>query len=154
MPTLVLLITTLLAFAIPTGQAEIYKWQDEQGRTHFGDTAPSTRNQQAVEAVELRPINSYERVEISVIEANYADSPVLAAKRVVMYSTERCGYCKKARAYFEANKIAYTEHDIEKSQSARRAFDKMNGTGVPIILVGNKRMNGFSAARFARLYES
>ena len=132
------LFTLVISMSIaPTG-AEIFKWKDANGRIHYSDHAPAEKETQSVEQVLLSPINSYERVEISVIDANFSNNPKQRGKRVVMYSTERCGYCKKARAYFKANNIAFTEYDIEKSKTARREFDRLKGTGVPIILIDRK----------------
>ncbi|MBK9425870.1 MAG: hypothetical protein IPN63_00155 [Gammaproteobacteria bacterium] len=71
-----------------------------------------------------------------------------------MYSTVRCGYCRKARAYFKANGIAYTDYDVETSNKGRQDFQRMGARGVPVILVGDKRLNGFSDSAFASLYES
>lgn len=45
-----------------------------------------------------------------------------------------------------------TEYDIEKDAQARREYDALGARGVPVILVGKKRMNGFSAAGFEKLY--
>ena len=42
------------------------------------------------------------------------------------------------------NGIVFTEYDIEKSTKGRRDFESMKGRGVPIILVGDMRMNGFN----------
>ena len=69
-----------------------------------------------------------------------------------MYSTDWCGYCKQARQYFKKNKIDFVEYDIEKSRNVRRAYKKLGATGVPVILVGKQRMNGFSIAGFNRIY--
>lgn len=69
-----------------------------------------------------------------------------------MYSTTWCGVCKKAKRYFNQNGISYTEYDVEKSAKGKSDFKAMNGTGVPIILIGDARMYGFSPARFERLY--
>ena len=97
--------------------AEIYKWVDENGRVHFGD-APA--EDQKVEQVDLE-INTFESVTYEDIE--FAEPS--ANKKVTMYSTSWCGYCKKARKYFDANNIAYVEYDIETNQSARRAYDRL-----------------------------
>jgi len=80
----------------------------------------------------------------------------MAAKEkvnVVMYSTSWCGYCKKARRYFKSKGIKYTEYDIERSTAAKWKYDRLGGKGVPLILIGNNRMRGFSVRRFDRLYE-
>jgi glutaredoxin len=76
-----------------------------------------------------------------------------ATKKVVIYSASWCGHCKKARQYFIANKIAFVEYDIEKSKAAQRHYLKLGGTGgVPLIMVGKRKIQGFSAARFNKLY--
>jgi glutaredoxin len=69
-----------------------------------------------------------------------------------MYSTTWCGVCQKAKAYFNQNRISYTEYDVENSTKGKQDFQRMGGKGVPIILVGNKRMNGFSQASFEQLF--
>jgi glutaredoxin-like YruB-family protein len=71
-----------------------------------------------------------------------------------MYSTAWCGYCKKARKYFTSKGIAFIEYDIEKNARAKRDYDALGGKGVPVILVGKKRMNGFSPQGFDRIYKS
>lgn len=44
------------------------------------------------------------------------------------------------------------EYDVEKSSKGKRDFKRLGGTGVPIILVGQKRLNGFSWETFEKLY--
>ena len=70
-----------------------------------------------------------------------------------MYGAEWCGVCKKAKRYFNANNIPFTEYDIDKSKKGRREYEKLGGGGVPLILVGTQRMSGFSASSFQRLYQ-
>jgi len=127
--------------------AEIFKWTDEQGKVHFGDRPPVERQ---VEKIEVK-INSYTSVEVIPFEASVT-TPVRREK-VVMYSTVWCGYCKKARRYFKENKIPFQEYDIETSEKGRADYKRLKGTGVPIILVGKKRMNGFSPSGFEGLYQ-
>ncbi len=64
--------------------------------------------------------------------------------RVVMYATDWCGYCKKARQYFAENGIDYVEFDIEKDRSAQRDFDTLLGSGTPLLYHGYARMVGFN----------
>ena len=121
--------------------ADVYRWVDENGKVHYSDQPPS---EQSAESLELK-INSYESV-------TYTDSSADVGKKVVMYSASWCGVCKKARRYFEENNIAYTEYDIEKDAKGKADFNRLKARGVPVILVGRKRMNGFSVDGFNDLY--
>ncbi len=70
--------------------------------------------------------------------------------RVVMYATQRCGYCRQAREYFADKGIEYVEFDIEKDRSAKRDFDALLGTGTPLLYHGYARMSGFDKRRIDR----
>lgn len=74
-------------------------------------------------------------------------------KKVIMYGAEWCGVCKRAKRYFNANNIPFIEYDIDKSKKGRRDYKKLGGGGVPIILVGKHRMQGFSISSFQRYYQ-
>ncbi len=136
----VVLFMLLLLCAVD-GYAEIYKWTDKKGKVHFSDKKP--RNLKS-EEIRLR-INTYESV-------SYDTSIFNTGKKVVMYSTEWCAYCKKAKKYFVRKSISFIEYDIEKSSEAKKQYKQMGAKGVPVILVGNKRMNGFSEKGFEKIY--
>jgi len=139
------LIKTLISLALITLSlhvyAEVYQWTDDKGKVHFSDKKPAT-----VQAEELKlDINTYSNVKIEESEND-------VGQKVVMYSTSWCGYCKKARTYFRKNNIAYVDYDIEKNTKAKKRYDKLGATGVPVIFIGKKRMSGFSEQRFEQLY--
>ena len=73
------------------------------------------------------------------------------AQSVVMYATAWCPYCAQARAYFARAGIAYVEHDVEQSASANAEFKRLGGRGVPLIVVGSEKLNGFSEQGFEHL---
>ncbi len=66
-------------------------------------------------------------------------------KSVVMYSTSRCPACQMAKQYFAKKGVSYQEIDVETSADGRAAFQKLGGRGVPLIMVGDKRMEGFDS---------
>jgi glutaredoxin-like YruB-family protein len=76
------------------------------------------------------------------------------AKQVVIYTTSHCPYCVKAKQYFTQKNIRYREIDIEKSTSGDAEFKKLGGTGVPLIMVGNTKLQGFSASKLDQLFGS
>jgi len=63
--------------------------------------------------------------------------------QVTLLSTTRCGYCKLAKNYLEKHSIDYIEWDVEQSEEGRNLYNELKGRGVPIILIGNTRINGF-----------
>lgn len=129
---------------MPYVSAEMYKWKDEQGVVHFSDQRPLIAKS---ELYELKSINTY-------VETQDLSNAVFSANNVVLYSTSWCGICKRAKAYFNKNNIDFTEYDIEKSSSARNEFNRYGGRGVPLILVGNTKMHGFSEKRFELLWKN
>ena len=121
-----------MLFAV-SAQAEIYKWTDNAGRNHYG-SRPGAKQAESIK-----------------LEGSSIQSPTLSPK-VVLYATSWCGYCAKARAHFKANHIAYDEQDIEANPTAKRAYDRLGGHGVPLILVDNIPVQGFNAEVFDSVY--
>ncbi len=137
----------VLILAVPgllssVANAEIYRYVDESGRVVYSSEKPF--NIETAEKVIIRK-NSVSSME------SYDES---GNKDVVMYSASWCGVCKKARSYFEDQGIDYNEYDIDKDPQGKREYTQLGGRGVPIILVGDQRMNGFSKPHFERLYSA
>lgn len=150
MPRLKFIIWILvLGVAVNAAHAEIYRWVDENGKIHFTDKPPETAKTQKVRV----QVNSFTSTKISPFKFDASlISKRVASTDVVMYSTTWCGYCKKARRYFTQQNIPFEEYDVEKSSKGKKDYKALKGRGVPIILVGERRMNGFSVASFEKLY--
>ncbi|MCP5149856.1 MAG: glutaredoxin family protein [Chromatiales bacterium] len=122
--------------------AEIHKWTDALGRVHFGDRPPRDVN---AEVVTVRP-NVYESPSSERLSSDFGNDA-----SVVLYSTTWCVHCKRAREYFAEKGIPFEEYDVETTDKGRRDYARLRARGVPVILVGGQRLNGFSAAAFERL---
>ena len=75
---------------------------------------------------------------------NTATTSTASSKKVVIYTTSWCPACKAAKQYLNEKGISYQEIDVEKSPDGRQAFQHLGGTGVPLIVVGDKTMTGFN----------
>ena len=147
-------ICLVIAMLASTGTlgGEVYKWIDSNGNTVYGNKPP--------ENVQLQEIkgNITSFTSVSVESYKYDSSLITTrkakARTVIMYSTSWCGYCKKAARHFRKSNIPFKEYDIEKSKKAALEYKKLNGRGVPLILIGDKRMSGFDARRFDRIYNA
>lgn len=131
-----LLISATSGFA-----ADIYQWVDEAGNVHFSDKPTAAE----ATKIEIEAIQTYTSPQVDTLEAG-----VDAANQtqIVIFSTAWCSVCKQAKAYMQEKGLAYQEYDIEKSEQNRRMFAKLDGKGVPIILVGKRRMQGFNPLLF------
>lgn len=138
------IILVMLFLVSVASTAEIYKWVDKNGRVHYSDSN-NTPEKEAVETVKLK-INTYTHTSFEKTE--------VFTERVVMYSASWCGYCKKARKYFRANRIPFVEYDIERNKQAYRRYKKLGAKAVPVILYKGQRMNGFTVEGFNRIYKS
>lgn len=63
--------------------------------------------------------------------------------RVVLYSTQWCGYCKLTRRFLDQKDVPYREFDIEKDAPARKAYEALGGRGIPILDVNGTLIRGY-----------
>lgn len=113
----------------------VQKWVDAQGKTHYGSTPPND--------VKLQKLKGAMSV---------SDSAANSGPEVILYSTARCGYCKKARAYMRRNDIDFTEYDIEKDRFANLDYKRLGGRGVPLLVRGEETLAGFAVASYRRFF--
>jgi glutaredoxin len=79
----------------------------------------------------------------------HATAPDGKTLEVVMYSTQGCPYCEKARQWFTSKNIVWDERDIEASETARAEWKSLGGMGTPLIMINGKRINGYSEGEMA-----
>ncbi len=70
-------------------------------------------------------------------------APAGAAPHVVMYATDWCPYCNRARQLLARKGVAFEEIDIEMSPEARARMQSRSGrTSVPQIFIGDTHVGG------------
>ncbi len=63
-------------------------------------------------------------------------------KKVTIFTTPTCGYCKMAKAYFNEHNVAYSEKDVAvDTTAADEMIEKSHQMGVPVILVSDEDGN-------------
>lgn len=63
---------------------------------------------------------------------------------LTIYSTPTCVYCNMAKAFFKANNLEYTEHNVASDLAKRKEMiDKTGQMGVPVIEVNGEVIIGF-----------
>lgn len=148
---IMLAIAALMLIQIGAVNSEIYKWTDENGKVHFGDVPPESEKAEVIDENKLA--ERFSSISTVVVKLAPLDFDVNhQSNMLIMYSTARCGYCKRARRYFSENNITYIEKNIENSKEGKREFKQLGGTGVPLFWSGKYKMQGFSEKRFDKFY--
>ena len=161
MPNLPHAIRLALALAVAAlaalpAAAQVYKWTGPDGRTHYGDSPPENAPKQQLR-IDVQSFGGPAEVDTwtKVLKRPPAvDTSRPRGEAITMFSTSWCPHCKRAKSYFAQKGVSFREVDIEASDSGRREFEQYGGSGVPLIIVGERRMRGFDAGAMDRLLAS
>lgn len=72
------------------------------------------------------------------------------AQDIVMFTTDDCPYCAKARTWFKANEVPWRECNIERNALCKQVFDARGAPGVPLLHVRGQWQLGFDPAWLAK----
>ena len=75
------------------------------------------------------------------------------SKKVIVYGTAWCPYCKKARELLGREGVAYEDVDVEQSTENMYRFKTLGGGGYPLLFVGARALSGFDARKLHELIE-
>lgn len=65
-------------------------------------------------------------------------------KKVKVYSTSTCPYCRMAKDFLDDNNVPYENFDVGTDVEKRKEMiDKSGQMGVPVIDIGGKIIIGF-----------
>ena len=173
------ILIALIFFCFSSGvvEAQLYKWVDEHGVTHFSDRptreASESDEEEAEAVVEENTVTVEESTQAAptqnsnsqqtenaldeitkTIEEISKDQEEMAAQtrpKVELYVTSWCGYCKKAKAFFRSRGIRFVEYDVERNPAAARRMSRMTASsGVPFVVINGYRIQGYSEAAYKK----
>lgn len=89
---------------------------------------------------------------------HYPGSPPIAEAaaaqpEIILYGTERCGYCAQARQFFARHGIEYQNLDIDRSFEAQAEFKRLGGRGVPLFVIDGHVVTGWREERMRNALE-
>ena len=127
-----------LVLCAGASSAQVYRWKDSQGITHFSDTPPAA-------SVPATKIDGTEA-------ANFAPALPFALARaikdhpVTLYTTSQCAACDQGRALLQARGIPSQEKTV--STAADHAVLRQAGgaSQLPLLLVGRSKFIGYEQA--------
>ncbi len=76
----------------------------------------------------------------------------MADKKVVIYSTPTCPYCKRAKEYLSRKGISYTDIDVaEDKEKTKEMIQKSGQMSVPVIIIHDEIVVGFNQVLLDKL---
>lgn len=74
-------------------------------------------------------------------------------RKVTVYSTKNCPYCRMAKAFLDKHGVPYESIDVGEDTSAAKKMIELSGQrGVPVIIVDDEVIVGFDSQRLNNLF--
>ena len=70
-----------------------------------------------------------------------------ATPGVTVYTTTRCAHCHRLTAFLRQQGVRFSEQNIERNRRAFIEFQRQGGKGVPLVLIGQQKLNGFNPSK-------
>ena len=127
-----------LSFALGAN-AQVYRWLDEKGRLHAGDTPPPSARD--VEKVRVAPTPT-EPVEPYALQLARKNNPV------TLYSTPNCPLCERARQLLKARGVPFSEKSVVTDQQVEELESVVGRNALPSLVVGTRIQDGFAESLY------
>ena len=168
----IILIILIHIFALGISSAEIYKWVDEDGVTHFSDSptedipAPDTTENDEIQSAEQVPTvappvpdetreGALEPDFFDILKEIQEEQVADDTPSVEIFETSWCVYCKKAKEFFRSKGIDFVTYDIEKDrQAAQRMRSFTSRMAVPFVVINGQGIAGYSAAAYEQALQN
>lgn len=73
-------------------------------------------------------------------------------KKVTIYSTPTCTYCRHAKEFFKEKGVQFEDHDVSVDAARRTEMIDLSGQmGVPVITIDNDLVIGFNKPVISKL---
>ncbi|MGZ3183084.1 MAG: DUF4124 domain-containing protein [Telluria sp.] len=128
------LLLACAAFA----QAQVFKWVDAKGVTHYSDQPPPPD----IKDVSVRSLNGNSSAGGDL---PYEVAQAMRSAPVTLYTTASCLPCDQARALLQARGVPYTEKSVNGADDEEQMRAAGGGGALPFILVGGNKLSGFEA---------
>lgn len=75
-------------------------------------------------------------------------------KKVVVFSTPTCSWCRRVKSYLKENHIRFIDVDVSRDQKAAKDMVRKTGQqGVPQIWINNIPVVGFDQKKIDKLLQ-
>ena len=141
-------LVTVLALCVAAAQAQqIYRWTDEQGRTHITDTPPPAS---------ARSVQKQGRPAPGVAaQMPYELARAMQDFPVTLYTSPNCTEpCASARAVLNRRGVPFKEVQVWEDDTVAELKRVSGGNDVPTLVVGRSVHRGFEPSSYEALLDA
>ena len=76
----------------------------------------------------------------------------MTCRKVVIYSTPTCPYCRRAKQYFKEKGVDFTDYNVAADRKlAEEMIHRSGQMGVPVIIIDDEVLIGFNQVLLDKL---
>ena len=123
--------------------AQVYKWVDAQGKTHFSDRPPPVEQAATIAAAPASPAT----------DLPYALALAVRNAPVTLYTTSPCSPCDQARSLLRGRGIPFSEKTVTTPADTEKLKQVAPEGQLPSLTVGNKSSLGYESIAWGKLLD-
>jgi glutaredoxin len=127
-----------LVLCAAVASAQVYRWKDAQGITHFSDTPPAT----SVPATKI----DIQTAPSSTPALPFALAQAVKEHPITLYTTTQCAACDQGRALLQSRGIPYLEKTVSNAADHAALRQAGGASQLPLLLVGRSKFIGYEQA--------
>ena len=128
-----------LLLAGASADAQIYKWVDAKGVTHYSDTPPASKQ------AEIKPYGGAGAV---LVPLPYELARAARTSPVTLYTMPQCPACDAGRALLKARGIPFAEKTVTTAADHDRLKEIGSDGQLPLLMVGRSKLLGFESGEW------
>lgn len=118
--------------------AQVYKWVDANGKTHFTDKPPPA-------SAKISQIKAGSGAAGGGVQLPYALATAVRNFPVTLYTTSPCAGCDQGRVLLKARGVPFTEKTVSTGEDEQKLKEITGSINLPVLVVGNAKTNGYQA---------
>jgi glutaredoxin len=124
--------------------AQVFKWVDANGKTHYSDKPPPATAKQA------QVTNA--STGVSTEGMPYTLAQAVRSAPVTLWTTSPCAGCDSGRSLLKARGIPFAEKTVKTAED-EQALKAAGGDGLPMLVVGASKTNGYLQSQWESMLD-
>lgn len=126
-----------LLLCVAAANAQVYKWVDAKGVTHYSDTPPARKQSE---------VKAYGGAPAAAVGLPYELARAARTSPVTLYTTAQCKACDDGRKLLKARGIPFSEKTVTTAADQAKVKEAGSDGQMPLLLVGRSKLLGFQAS--------